>query len=495
MIHTISPKKITVESIMKIINTNATVKLSAESVKLISNGKKVLDKIIAQSTKPIYGINTGFGSLYNKAIEKNQLEKLQENLVMSHACGMGKMIEPEIVKLMLLLKIQGLQYGNSGVQLSTVERLVFLFNNNILPVVYDKGSLGASGDLSPLAHISMVLLGKGTVHWKNEIVETKEVYKKLKLKPLTLQAKEGLALLNGTQYMSAFACYTVYNAIELLHKANTISAMSLEAYDGRIEPFYAPLHKIRNHVGQQIVSEEISKKLVGSKLIHREKKHVQDPYSFRCIPQVHGASYDTLQYVKQVVENEINAVTDNPTLFPDEELILSGGNFHGQPLALVLDFMCIAISELGSISERRIFQLISGQRELPAFLTLQPGLNSGFMIPQYTAASITSANKQLCTPASADSIVSSNGQEDHVSMGANAANKCFEVLQNTFQILAIELLNAAQALEIRGSANTSITLKKIFNEYRKSIAFVNEDCYLHELMQKSLAFLKKNSLK
>lgn len=473
-----------------LIDDHATVSLSDEAKQHIIAGRNYLDNKLKNMNAPIYGVNTGFGSLCNVVVPNNELEKLQENLIKSHACGMGKPISRDIVKLMLFLKVQSLSYGKSGIQLSTVQRLIDLINHQIFPVVYDQGSLGASGDLAPLAHLCLPLIGIGKVEYKNTIKEAAEVLASLNLQPITLSSKEGLALLNGTQFMSAFGVYCLIKANKLNSTADKIGAMSLEGFDGRIDPFKSSLHKIRAHKGQLQTAEAFQSLLNGSSIITKEKIQVQDPYSFRCIPQVHGATKDTTTYVQSVFETEINSVTDNPTIFPEDDEILSGGNFHGQPLALALDFLCIAMSELASISERRIYLLVSGQRGLPPFLSKQAGLNSGFMITQYTAASVVSQSKQLCTPASADSIVSSNGQEDHVSMGANAATKCLTVIDNTEKVLSIELLNAAQALELRRPLKSSATLEKLFSDFRIKVPFVNEDVYMYELMENSLKFIQ-----
>lgn len=469
----------------------ARVTLSDSSKKAITDCRNYLDEKLRRHEKPIYGINTGFGSLYNVVVPDRDLEKLQENLVKSHACGMGEEVPQDIVRLMLFLKIQSLAYGKSGVQLQTVERLCDFINHKIYPVVYQQGSLGASGDLAPLAHLCLPLLGFGKVNYKGSQLDTTVVLEQKKLSPVRLQSKEGLALLNGTQFMSAYGIYALLQSHRLSRAADTIAALSLDAYDGRIDPFKDHLHTIRPHAGQLQTAQAIRRHLDGSEILRQEKKHVQDPYSFRCVPQVHGASKDTLYYVTAVFETEINSVTDNPTVFPEEDEILSGGNFHGQPLALALDFLCIAMAELGSISERRTYLLISGQRGLPPFLVSNAGLNSGFMIPQYTAASIVSQSKQLCTPASADSIVSSNGQEDHVSMGANAATKCLQVVINTEKVLSIELFNAAQALEFRRPLNSSSGLEKMVTELRKTVPQVTDDMVMHDLMHQAQQFVKR----
>jgi histidine ammonia-lyase len=469
---------------------DATVELTPAAIKAIADCRAYLDHKMKTNNGPIYGINTGFGSLCNVIVPDDELEQLQENLVKSHACGMGEEVPEEIVKLMLFLKIRSLSYGKSGVQVQTVQALCELINHRIYPVVYQQGSLGASGDLAPLAHLCLPILGLGKVNYKGSKLDTRVVYEMKGLSSMRLKSKEGLALLNGTQFMSAYGTYCLLQAHRLSAAADAITAISIDAFDARIDPFKDHLHTIRPHAGQLQTARAIRKWLEGSEIIKTVKTQVQDPYSFRCVPQVHGASKDALHYVSSVFETEINSVTDNPTIFAEEDEILSGGNFHGQPLAISLDFLCIAMAELASISERRTYLMISGQRGLPPFLAPEPGLNSGFMIPQYTAASIVSQNKQLCTPASVDSIVSSNGQEDHVSMGANAATKCYLVIQNVERVLSIELLNAAQALEFRRPMKTSAPLEDILTEYRKTVPFMRKDEVLYELMHASRQFLK-----
>ncbi|MCL4138069.1 UNVERIFIED_CONTAM: hypothetical protein GTU68_023229 [Idotea baltica] len=488
--HSISSEKLDIITIYKIFSENKKLKLSKEAIQNIKNCKAYLDNKLDDGKKPFYGINTGFGSLYNVKISKQNLTKLQENLVMSHACGTGDRVPESIVKVMLLLKIQSLSYGHSGVQLETVNRLIDFFNNDIFPFVYTQGSLGASGDLAPLAHLALPLIGKGKVVHDNRELTAGTVLKKFNWKPIKLEAKEGLALLNGTQFMSAYGVYLLLMSHKTSYLADLIACISLDAFDGRIEPFHDLVHQVRPHAGQVKVAKRFNEFLKGSELITREKEHVQDPYSFRCIPQVHGATKDTLDFVEQTILTEINAVTDNPNIFHEEDLIISGGNFHGQPLALALDYLKIAMAEIGNISERRIFQLVSGLRGLPPFLVDNPGLNSGFMIPQYTAASIVSANKQLATPASIDSIVSSNGQEDHVSMGANAATQAYSLIRNVERIIAIELMNASQAIAFRNPLKTSDFLESFLMEYRKEVSYVKKDRILHNDIEASIAFLK-----
>lgn len=491
-IHQISAEHLSLERVRQIIEEGYCLALSEDARSRIIHCREYLDRKMATQEAPIYGITTGFGSLCNISVGADELGCLQKNLVMSHACGTGERVDNEVVKLMLLLKVQSLSYGNSGVQLATVERLIDFFNNDILPVVYQQGSLGASGDLAPLAHLSLPLLGLGEVEYQGEVVPSADILAAKGWSPIELHSKEGLALLNGTQFMSAYGVWSILKAKDLSEWADRIAALSLDAFDGRIEPFCDEVHIIRGHRGQLTTARRMRELLDGSELISRHKAHVQDPYSFRCVPQVHGASKDTIEYVAGVLETEINSVTDNPTIFPDEDMVVSAGNFHGQPIALAMDFLAIAVAELGNISERRTYRLISGKRELPNFLVANPGLNSGFMIPQYTAASIVSQSKGLCMPASVDSIPSSQGQEDHVSMGSNAATKLYRVVLNTERVLAIELMNAAQALEFRRPARTSAFLECLVEKYRAVVPFVDNDTVMYPHIESSIQFLRSN---
>jgi len=492
--HYISSESINLEKVHDIFMNRNSLALSKESKKKIQDCRLYLDEKLKENKDPIYGINTGFGSLHNVKISKKNLTKLQDNLVMSHACGTGDIVPTDIVRLMLLLKIQSLSYGHSGIQLKTVERLIDFYNEEVLPVVYTQGSLGASGDLAPLAHLALPLLGRGEVIYNGERISSEKALKKFNWQPIDLESKEGLALLNGTQFMSAYGIYALFKAFRLDYFADIIASISLDAFNGHLEPFKELVHLVRPHNGQLKTAKRIREFLKGSELMGQKKDHVQDPYSFRCVPQVHGATKDSLEFVRKTFITEINSVTDNPNIFRDEDLIVSAGNFHGQPLALGMDYLKIAMAEIGNISERRTFQLVSGLRGLPAFLVDHPGLNSGFMIPQYTAASIVSANKQLATPASVDSIVSSNGQEDHVSMGANAAVQAFKLLENVERILAIELLNASQALGFRKPLKSSGFLESFLSEYRKDVPFVKEDEILHDDIEKSIQFLKNTEI-
>jgi len=489
-IHYISSQQLDINIVKAIVFSDTKLMLSKEARENIIKCREYLDKKMETQEEPIYGINTGFGSLYKHSISKKDLGTLQKNLVMSHACGTGDLVPLDVVKLMIFLKIQSLSYGNSGVQLDTVQRLIDFYNEGVYPKVYQQGSLGASGDLAPLAHLSLPLLGLGQVFYQNEEMNAEELNQKMNWKPIELQSKEGLALLNGTQFMSAYAVYELIQAQKLSFLSDFIGAISLDAYDGRIEPFHPKVHEIRAHEGQIETAKNIREILEGSELISRKKVHVQDPYSFRCMPQVHGASKDAIAYVTKVVETEINSTTDNPNIFPEDDLIISAGNFHGQPLALALDTLGLALAELGNISERRTYKLVAGQRELPSFLVANPGLNSGFMIPQYTAASIVSQSKQYTMPSSSDSISSSQGQEDHVSMGANAATKTYKITENTLRVLAIELFNAAQALEFRRPAKSSDVIEDFIAAYRQKVAFIENDILMHDEIQKSVDFLE-----
>ena len=489
-IHKISAEHLSIEKIGEIVYGDYKIELSDDAQRRISECRKYLDKKIEESTVPIYGVTTGFGSLCNVSIGSDYLAQLQINLMMSHACGTGDRVPNDIVKIMLLLKIQSLSYGFSGCQLATVNRLIDFFNNDVYPIVYMQGSLGASGDLVPLAHLSLPLVGLGEVEYKGKVLTSVEVLKKFKWQPIQLASKEGLALLNGTQNMGAFAVWSLLQSQRLSKWADKIAAMSLDAYYGLTAPFTDAVHQVRPHKGQIVTAARMLELLEGSEIIEKPKSYVQDPYSFRCIPQVHGTVKDTIEYVRSVVDVEVNSATDNPTVCPDEDLIISAGNFHGEPIAMPMDFLAIALCELSNISERRIYKLVSGTRGLPSFLVANPGVNSGFMIPQYTAASIVSLNKTLSTPSSVDSIPSSQGQEDHVSMGANAAIKLYKVVLNTERVLAIELFNAAQALDFRRPLKSSPAVEAIHAAYRKVVPFIVDDEVMYPHIAQSIEFLK-----
>lgn len=480
---------LTYSLIEKLLADKSYLSLSKEAMEKICHCREFLDKKAEENGAPIYGVTTGFGSLCNRNIDKDDLSTLQENLIKSHSCSVGTPVDKAVVKLMLLLKAHALSMGFSGVQLETVQRILDFYNNDILPVVYDRGSLGASGDLAPLANLFLPLIGEGYVDFKGKVIKASEALNIQGWKPIKLKSKEGLALLNGTQFMSANGIKALIDGWHMVKCFDFFGAMSLEAYDGRIEPFWDCIQQVRPHQGQIETGEVYRKILEGSEIIAREKKHVQDPYSFRCIPQVHGAVKDAMHHVTDVLHVEINSVTDNPTVFPDDDLVVSGGNFHGEPLALVFDYMGVALHELGNISERRVAQLILGNRGLPEFLVAKPGLNSGFMIPQYSAASMVSQNKMYAWPASCDSIVSSNGQEDLVSMGANAATKLHKIISNLKYIAAIELMNAAQGIDFRRPLKSSPAIEKVMADYRVHVPFVEEDVVMTDYISKTMQFL------
>ena len=490
MVFEINQKIHSLKDVKVLLQEGSRIVLGPQARKRIVDCREYLDNRMKTQKEPIYGITTGFGSLCNVSIDQEDLSQLQKNLVMSHACSIGEEVPQEIVKLMMAFKIKSLSYGYSGVQLKTVERLVEMFNNKVYPVVYQQGSLGASGDLAPLANMCLPLLGLGEVRYNGEKLPAAQVCSEFGWEPITLASKEGLALLNGTQFMLSFAVWNLLKAKRLMEQADMIAALSLDAFDGRLEPFTHGVHAIRPHNGQIETAAAIRNILAGSEIAGRPKQHVQDPYSFRCIPQVHGASKDALAHIENVFVTELNSATDNPTILPDEDMIVSAGNFHGQPLAINLDFLAIAIAEIGSISERRTYQLISGKRELPSFLVARPGLNSGFMIPQYAQASVVSQNKMLCMPNSVDTVDSSQGQEDHVSMGANAATKCFRVVNNVEEILAIELFNAAQALEFRRPLKSSPIIEELVAEYRKIVNFIEVDEVMYTHINNTVKFLQ-----
>ena len=471
-----------VNELVQLVEAKANAALSSDSIEKIESCYRYLHNKIDRSQEPIYGINTGFGSLCNTTIEKDDLQILQENLLKSHACGMGEEIPLSITRLMLILKAQSLSKGFSGVHLNTVKLLIALYNNDIIPVVYELGSLGASGDLAPLANMSLALIGIGEVYHKGKKTQAKTALDAEGLIPLKLEVKEGLALINGTQFMQAYGASCIFLLNKNIKHANQIASIALDAFDCSLSPFLPQTHNIRPHYGQKKVAKFLYDALKDSPIANASKENVQDPYSFRCIPQVHGASLDALRHIEAVFEIEINAVTDNPNVFEKDDLILSAGNFHGQTLALQLDYLAIAAAEIASISERRIYKLMSGERGLPAYLTPKPGINSGFMIAQYAAAAVVSQNKQLCTPASVDSIVSSNGQEDHVSMGANAATKALKVIRNIERVLKIELLAAYQAMELKKPLTSSSSVELLLNKMRDKVAFIQDDIYLGKLI-------------
>ncbi|HRW74419.1 MAG: histidine ammonia-lyase [Lewinellaceae bacterium] len=476
--------------LLELARRTTPIQLNQETLHRTSECRQVLDRMISRPDALYYGINTGFGDLCNVSISPEDIEQLQRNLILSHACGTGEEVPPPINDLIQLLKIRNLTLGFSGVRADTLQLMVNLFNAGVRPVIHTQGSLGASGDLAPLAHLALVLIGEGKTDWQGQRLPARDILNKLGWPPLNLGAKEGLALLNGTQFSTAYGVWAVEQGRALLEWADAIAALSMDAFLCQAAPLDDRLHQLRRQPGQIAVASRIRHWLAGSPLGNTRRPAVQDPYAFRCVPQVHGASRDAWGYTRQVIDQEINAVTDNPTIFPGQEDILSGGNFHAQPIALALDFLAIALAELASISERRIFQLVSGKRDLPPFLVNKPGLHSGLMIAQYTAASIVSQSKQLCTPASVDSIVSSNGQEDHVSMAANAATKLYRVVENTRTVLAIEWMTAAQALDFRRPLASSAILEPLVQAYRTRVPFLSEDRIISDDIHQTIDFLQ-----
>lgn len=488
--HHITHGHLSLERVRTILERGLGIALSEEAAASVARCRAYLDEKMENHDRPVYGVTTGFGSLCNISIGRESLAELQRNLVRSHACGTGERVPREIVRLILLLKVQSLCYGHSGVQLCTVQRLCDMYNEEILPVIYQQGSLGASGDLAPLAHMSLPLIGEGEVEWNGTVMPAGEMLVRKGWKPLELASKEGLALLNGTQFMSAYGVWALLNARRLSDWADAVGALSLDAFDGRTEPFEEAVHAIRPHRGQLETARRMRQLLAGSRLAVRRKEHVQDPYSFRCIPQVHGAVKDAIAFVNRIMENEINSPTDNPTVFPDDDVIVSAGNFHGEPIAMPMDYLALALTELSNISERRIYKLIGGTRGLPSFLVARPGLNSGFMIAQYAAASVLNQNKSLCWPTSCDSIPSSQGQEDHVSMGANSATKLLRVVANATEVLGIELFTAAQALEFRRPLKSSACVESLFEAFRREVPFIDVDTVMSPLIHRAVNFVK-----
>lgn len=493
-VHPIDPERpIRLSDVDRMLNDPFSLELDPKAREKIRSCREWLENHLETAEHPVYGVNTGFGSLCDTRIEANALTELQENLIRSHAVGMGEAMPPEVSRLMLWFKLHALSKGYSGIRTETAEALLHLFNSGAAPVVYEFGSLGASGDLAPLAHLVLPLIGEGQLWTENEgAVDASDWWSAQIDRNFRLGSKEGLALLNGTQFMSAIGALALLRSYRISYWADLIACISIDAFDARPEPFDERLQMLRKQPGQAFVAERIRGTLSDSPGFHSAKGHVQDPYSFRCIPQVHGAGFQTLQYVQGVVEREIDSVTDNPTIFPGED-VLSGGNFHGQAIALALDQLALAISEWGNISERRVYQLISGTRGLPSFLTADPGLHSGLMIPQYTAASIASKNKFLAMPASVDSIPSSQNQEDHVSMGANAATRLLPLIDNVEQILAIELLSATQALHLSGR-KTSPFLSALIDQYREQVPVIEGDRIFHHDLQKSWAFIRETEV-
>ena len=462
----------------------------------IEKAREIVERAL-EDGQAYYGINTGFGALANKRITGDDLARLQRNLILSHAVGVGDLIPKEISRLMLQLKVHSLGLGYSGISSGTFNRLLLFLEKDLISAIPEKGSVGASGDLAPLAHMSLPLLGFGNF-WNSDgsaVLDAASVLSEHQIEPIELQPKDGLSLINGTQLMCAYGAFILEKSLHLLKMADIAAAMSLEALQGSIKPFDERIHAIRPHRGQIEVAENIRSLLQGSEILesHRHCGKVQDPYCLRCVPQVHGASRDALRHAISVIETEINSVTDNPLVFSDGD-ILSGGNFHGQPLALVLDFAKIALAELASISERRTYLLLEGHDGLPTLLMQETGINSGFMIPQYTSAALVSENKVLCHPSSVDSIPTSLGQEDHVSMGSISALHLLKVYENVETVLAIELFTAAQALDFRKPLEPGIGVKFAHKRIRETIPHASEDHFFKDDISKALKFIQSRTL-
>ena len=496
--HLLTGTGLTLDRIRDLIRSDSPIGLDPGAQVRIAASRAVVDRLQA-GERSYYGINTGFGALAHTHIPPADIEKLQENLILSHAVGVGAEVDPAIVRLMLLLKVNALAIGLSGVRPVLVEYLIRFHNAGLSPVVYAKGSLGASGDLAPLAHLTLTLLGLGEVWAEGRTIPAPEALARLGLAPLRLKSKEGLALINGTQFMAAHAVHALLRIQDLLKTADLTAAMTLEAMRGSATPFDARIHAARPHAGQQETADNVRRLLADSEILpsHLNCGKVQDPYSLRCVPQVHGAVRDAVRHACATVEIEINAATDNPLVFPNGD-VLSGGNFHGEPLAFALDYLAIATAELASISERRLYLLLlgdtMGDKKLPKLLMSDTGLNSGFMLPQYAAAALVSENKILAHPASVDSIPSSLGQEDHVSMGAIAATKLLEVVANTETVLAIELMSAAQALDFIHPLKAGRGVEAAHVEVRRHLAFAEADRLFHNDIQTALALVRGGTL-
>lgn len=487
-------KKIKISSLYRDIEESIS-KLKKDASPVLKS-REVVEEALTKN-EAFYGINTGFGALASKRIGSDQLKQLQRNLILSHAVGTGDLISKEISRLMLQLKIHALGLGYSGISKETFDRLIYFVDHDLIPAIPEKGSVGASGDLAPLAHMSLPLLGFGSF-WDEDGKETISadlILKKHNLEPIDLQPKDGLSLINGTQLMGGYGAFILEKALNLLKVADLLGAMSLEALQGSIKPFDKRIHEIRAHKGQQVVARNVRELLRDSEILesHRNCGKVQDPYSLRCIPQVHGASRDAIAHCVQTVETELNSVTDNPLVFPNGDII-SGGNFHGQPLALVLDYAAIALAELASISERRTYLMLEGHDGLPQLLMEETGINSGFMIPQYTAAALVSENKVLCHPASVDSIPTSLGQEDHVSMGSIGALKLLNVYKNVEQVLAIEMFTAAQALDFRKPLKPGRGVEEAHGYIREHIAHADEDHFFKDEINQAVQLLNDKKL-
>lgn len=475
-------KGLNLDKFIRISRYKEEVSIGDEQRSLVLKAHQYVHDVVVNE-KPVYGINTGFGKLSDVSIPKRDVSELQENLLKSHACGVGNPLSDEVVRGMMLLRVNALIRGNSGIRIEVLEKLVEMLNKNVCPYVPEKGSLGASGDLAPLSHMSLPILGLGECFYNGVRMNTLSAFEKAGILPIEeLKAKEGLSLINGTQAMTSVGAFTVYEAYKLADIANLSLSLTMEALHGIIDAFDERVHLIRGHKGQINVASDVKEMLSGSGNITRQgEERVQDAYSLRCAPQVHGATFDALEFVKEKVEIEMNAVTDNPIIFADDGIAISAGNFHGQPLALPFDYLGIAISELANISERRLERMVnpSLSNGLPPFLVQNPGINSGFMIVQYSAASLVSENKVLAHPASVDSIPSSANQEDHVSMGTIAARKAYSILDNARKVVAMELFTACQAIDLKKAHKLGKNTKKAYDKIREHVPFIDNDVIMY----------------
>lgn len=490
----INGNNLTLDDFINVTRNNYIVELTELAEANINKSRALVDKYFDEN-KVIYGITTGFGKFSDVSITGLEGQLLQRNLIISHACGIGNPLDEEIVRGIMLLRINALSIGYSGIRLSTLYTLIDMLNKGVHPIIPEKGSLGASGDLAPLSHMVLVMLGEGKAIYKGEKLSGKEAMDKAGINTIDLVTKEGLALINGTQVMTSIGAHTIYDSLNLSKTADIAAALTTESLNGIIDAFDPRIQMVRNHYGQRCSANNLLNVLEGSKMTSRQGElRVQDSYSIRCTPQVHGASKDCFKFVKEKIEIEMNSVTDNPIIFPDDDEVISGGNFHGQPMALPFDFLAIGIAELANISERRLERLVNPglSNGLPAFLTKNGGLNSGFMIVQYSAASLVSENKVLAHPASVDSIPSSAGQEDHVSMGTIAARKAREILDNSRRVLAMEILGACQAIDLRGNNGLGKGTKIAYKIIRESISALEEDRVMYPDLDKCNDIVKSN---
>ncbi|MTI68812.1 MAG: histidine ammonia-lyase [Firmicutes bacterium] len=489
----INGNDLTIEDVVNVSRKYYQVELSKEAKKKVNESRKLVDKFVDEE-KVVYGITTGFGKFSDVFISKEEAKRLQRNLIFSHSCGVGDALDEEIVRAIMLLRANALAKGNSGIRLSTIETLISMLNKKVHPIIPEKGSLGASGDLAPLSHMVLVMLGEGEAIYNGERLPGKKAMDNANIETIELTSKEGLALINGTQVMTAIGLLTINDAINLSKMADITASLTIEALNGITNPYDEKIHNLRRHKGQIDTAKNLLTILDNSKMTTKQGElRVQDAYTLRCIPQIHGASKDALNYVKERIEIEINSVTDNPLIFPEEEEVISGGNFHGQPMALPFDFLAIAISELANTSERRLERLVNPSLSgLPAFLVEKGGLNSGFMIVQYSAASLVSENKVLAHPASVDSIPSSANQEDHVSMGTIAARKAREILDNTTKVLSMELLAACQAIDLRGNEGLGKGTNKAYTKVRETIEKLVDDKIMNIEINKCEKLVKSN---